>query len=84
MMGDVQHLVLFKTDFSNNENIKGNLIFKCPYRSILRVEHDKKDSKKLNLVLKSDEYQHFSEQRQTTIVNANNPMNDFSGGGLQH
>ena len=43
MMGDVQHLVLFRVDSSDAENIKGTLVFKCQYRSILTVEQDEKD-----------------------------------------
>lgn len=29
MMGDVQHLVLLRADFSNKDKLKGNLVFKC-------------------------------------------------------
>ena len=55
MMGDATHLVLFSTDSSNKEKIKGSLIFKCPYRSVLNVVQEEKDPKRLLLtVIRSD------------------------------
>ena len=61
MMGDVQHLVLLRADFGNKEVIKGNLIFKCIYRSVLGVDSDHKDPKKLTIELIKNDFQHYSD-----------------------
>ena len=45
MMGDAHHFVLLKADFSDASNIKGVLIFKGVYRSILSVDLDPRDKK---------------------------------------
>lgn len=49
MMSDVQHLILLKCDFSNKDHVKGNLIFKCPYRAILHLEPNAKEKKYLDI-----------------------------------
>ena len=49
MMGDVQHLLLLKCDFSNKDHVKGTLIFKCPYRAILHLETNSKEKKYLDI-----------------------------------
>ena len=48
-MTDVQYLVLFKPDFRDKSNLKGTLVFKCPFRAILGVDIDNKNRKKLSL-----------------------------------
>ena len=85
MMGDVQHLILFRIDpidtGGQGNSIKGTLVFKCQYRSILKIMQDEKDQRKLGLSLIRDEFEHFSAQRQSTIestMNNANAMNDFS------
>ena len=63
MMGDSHHLILLKTDFSNKDSFKGNLIFKCLYRAVLEVTVDTKDKKMLIIELLKDQFSHFSEVR---------------------
>ena len=47
MMGDLHYFLLFKADFSDKNNIKGKLIFKCRYRAIIEVQSDSKERKQL-------------------------------------
>ena len=56
MMGDVQHLVLFKPDFREKNNLKGTLVFKCPFRAILGVDIDNKNRKKLSLEIEKSAF----------------------------
>ena len=49
MLSDVQHVVLIKADFSNKSNIKGTMVFRCTYRSILGVYIDRKEPKRITL-----------------------------------
>jgi len=51
MMGDSNNLILLKADFSDKSNIKGTLLFKCPYRAVLDARLDLKDKKLLCLEL---------------------------------
>ena len=56
MMSDVQHLVLFKPDFRDKNNLKGTLVFKCPYRAILGVDIDNKNRKKLSIEIEKSAF----------------------------
>ena len=51
IMGDPMWLCLFEADFSDKQNIKGNLRVKVSVADIQEVNFDKADQKKLNLVL---------------------------------
>lgn len=64
MMGDPQHLALLKADFTDKMNIKGRLVFKCDYRSIVDVQLDPKDKKTLTLFIMRDKYEYCSERQE--------------------
>ena len=49
MMGDSVYLALFKADFSDLKQIKGELRLKIHYRSVLGCETERSDSCKLSL-----------------------------------
>lgn len=49
MLSDVQHFILIKADFSNKNNIKGTVVVKCAYRSILGVFLERKEPKRITL-----------------------------------
>lgn len=51
IMGDPMWLCLFEADFSDRNNIKGNLRVKINVADIQEVNFDKVEQKKLNLVL---------------------------------
>lgn len=50
-MGDPFWLCLFKADFSDKSNIKGDLRVKISISKISDITFDKNDSKKINLIV---------------------------------
>ena len=55
IMGDPHYLCLFKADFSDRNNIKGDLRVKIHVTQIADISFDKKEFKHLNLIVKFDE-----------------------------
>lgn len=57
MLSDVQHVILIRADFSDKTNIKGTVVFKCAYRAVLGVYSERKDPRRVNLILLKDSFQ---------------------------
>ena len=55
-MHDVQYLVMLVADFSDKQNFKGRVVFKCAYRDILCISIWRKDNKRVILELQKNAY----------------------------
>lgn len=76
MMSDVQYLLLIKADFSDKQNIKGTVFFKCAYRSILAITIGRKNLKKISIEVIKNSFQ--SNWQSNSFHSNNNFSNDFS------
>ena len=79
-MSDVQHLMLFKPDFKDKNHLKGTLVFKCSFRTVLGVDTDNKNRKKLCLEIEKSAFKNQLGDESSPSIGGGQFKNDFSAG----
>ena len=81
MMGDTTYFILFKADFTNMKQIKGQLKYKCQHKFILSTTVEKQDSNRLNLTIQRDcldDSPQFGDKRDINSPSFNTDIEEIS------